>query len=150
MKPCHVAMIIGLVGIAEPASACLVADNQEALIHSARPSRLPSNAILLDVEIDTGAPMSLYGAGLRARVRRVLRGNVRGAEIMLRTPFEGSCDAPFANGSSGLVVGFLIGEGPDQIFSPVFVRRSEGFQVRDRGPVVPRLPLAEPAVNDDL
>lgn len=150
MKRCHVALIAGLMGIAEPASACLIADSQEALIHSALPSRLPSDAIALDVEVDTGDPSTLYGSGLRVRVRRILQGDVRGTEMTLRTPFETSCDAPLANGSSGIVVGYLTGEGSEQTLSPVFVRRGDGFQIPAGGPASPRSPLVEFSVYRHL
>ncbi len=146
MKRCHVALIAGLMGIAEPASACLIADSQEALIHSAPPSRLPSDAVVLDVEVDAGGPSSLYGSGLRLSVRRILQGDVRGAEMRLRTPVETSCDAPFANGTSGIVVGYLVGEGSEQTLSPVFVRRGDGFQIPAGDPVSPRSPLVEISV----
>jgi hypothetical protein len=146
MKRCHVALAAGMIGIAEPASACLIADSQEALIHSALPSRLPSDAIVLDVEVDDSDPSTLYGSGLSVRVRRIIQGDVRGTEMTLRAPFETSCDAPLANGSSGIVVGYLTGEGTERTISPVFVQRGDGFQIPAGGPVSPRSPLIESRV----
>ena len=143
MNRLGIALVAGFVGIAQPASACLVAENQEALIHSALPSRLPDGAVVLDVMIESGDASRLYGSGLPVRVRRSLHGNVSRAEVTLRTPYETSCDAPFANGSSGIVVGNLTGEGSEQAISPVFVRRGDGFQVPVDGPVWARSPIFE-------
>lgn len=143
MKRCQVALIAGLMVVAEPASACLIADSQEALIHSALPSHLPSDAIALDVVIDTGDPSSLYGSGLRVRVRRTIQGSFQGTEVALRTAIETSCDAPFANGTSGIVVGYLTGEGPEQTLNPIFVKRGDGFQIPSGRPVSARATFVE-------
>lgn len=138
-----IAFVASVVAIAQPASACLVAESQEALIHSALPSPLPADAVVLNVVIGSGDASSLYGSGLRLRVRRILQGDVQSAEMRLRTPVETSCDAPFANGSSGILVGYLNGEGSEQTLSPVFVRRGDGFQIPAGSPVSPRSPLVE-------
>lgn len=141
MNRLGMALAASVMAIAQPASACLIAQSQEALIHSALPSPLPADAVVLDVVIRSGDASSLYGSGLRVHVRRIVQGDVRGAEMLLRTPVETSCDVPFANGSSGLVVGYLSGEGSEQTLSPVFVRRGDGFQIPVGGPVSPRSPL---------
>lgn len=138
-----IAFVVSAIAIAQPASACLVAESQEALIHSALPSPVPADAVVLEVVVESGDVRSLYGSGLRLSVRRIIQGDVRGAEMRLRTPVETSCDAPFANGSSGIVVGYLTGEGSEQTLSPVFVRRGDGFQIPAGGPVSPRSPLVE-------
>jgi hypothetical protein len=138
-----IAFFASTIAIAQPASACLVAESQEALIHSALPSPVPADAVVLEVVVEPGDVRSLYGSGLRLSVRRIIQGDVRGAEMRLRTPVETSCDAPFANGTSGIVVGYLTGEGSEQTLSPVFVRRGDGFQIPTGGPVGPRFPLTE-------
>ena len=138
-----IAISASIVAIAQPASACLIADSQQALIHSALPSRLPPDAVALDVEIETGDPDSLYRSGLRVRVRRIIQGDVRASEIILRTAYETSCDDLFANGSSGLIVGYLTGAGSEQDVSPVFSLRGDRFQIPVGEAVTPRSPLAE-------
>lgn len=138
-----IAFVASAIAIAQPASACLIAESQEALIHSALPSPVPVDAVVLEVVVESGDVRRLYGSGLRLSVRRIIQGDVRGAEMRLRTPAWTSCDAPFANGSSGIVVGYLTGEGSEQTLSPVFVRRGDGFQIPTGGPVRPRLPLNE-------
>lgn len=133
-----IALVATAVGVAHPASACLTSDSQQALIHSALPPILPIGAVVLDVTIDTNNSARLYSSGLPARVLSVRHGEVQAKTVVLRTPIETSCDAPFANGSTGIIVGFWAGEGDDRAFSPVFVTRGNGFRLGGDDPVQPR------------
>ena len=130
MKWSLLAVAVCSTGIAQPASACFLPESQVALIHSAPPSPLPSGAIVLDVDIDMDGSATLYDEGLRARVRHVVHGDFPGDEVTLRAFGETSCDAPFANGTSGLIVGYLSEDRAGPFFSPLFVARGDGFRLR--------------------
>lgn len=78
-------------------------------------------------EFDGKNPDDLYRGGLRARVKRVISGNYDGDFVLIRRPAASSCDHPFDNGSSGLVVGFLTKE---ETLFPVLVQEQYGFQLR--------------------
>ena len=130
MKWRLLAVAVCLPGIAHPAAACFTPESQTALIHSAPPSPVPRGAIVLDVDIRMEGSDSLYDQGLTARVRDVVHGDFPGDEVTLRAFGETSCDAPFANGTSGLIVGYLSEDRAGRIFSPVFVRRGDGFRLR--------------------
>ena len=116
-----------LVCVAGPASACRWIGNHRALIHSALPSVLPPEAIVLDVQIEGENSGDLYRDGLRARVRRVVSGDFDGAFVVVKLAGASSCDSPFENGSSGLIIGFWT---PEETFSPVLVQQQYGFQLR--------------------
>lgn len=133
-----IALAATVFGVAHTASACMTLDSQQALIHSALPPILPDGAVVLDVDIDTSNPYRLYGSGLPARVRNVGHGDVQVSTVLLRTPVETSCDAPFANGSSGLIIGFWTGEGDERSITPVFVMRRDGFALPSDALVQPR------------
>jgi len=133
-----IALAATVLGVAHPAFACMTSDSQQALIHSALPPILPDGAVVLDVDIDTSNPNRLYSSGLPARVRNVRYGDVQVSTVLLRTPIGTSCDAPFANGSSGLIIGFWTGEGDERSITPVFVMRGEGFALAGDALVQPR------------
>ncbi len=133
-----VVLVATTVGVAHPASACSTSESQQALIHSALPPILPIGAVVLDVKIDTSNSARLYRSGLPARVLSVRHGEVQSTTVVLRTPIGTSCDAPFANGSTGIIVGFWTGEGDDRALSPVFVTRGDGFRLGGDDPVQPR------------
>lgn len=122
------------LSVAHPASACWTSDH--ALVHSTLPPVLPVGAVVLDVDIDTSNPSRLYSSGLPARVLSVRYGDVQATSIVLRTPYGTTCDNLFANGSTGIIIGFWTGGGDDRAISPVFVTEEEGFSLH--GPVQPR------------
>ncbi|MDO9337408.1 MAG: hypothetical protein Q7T61_13490 [Caulobacter sp.] len=127
MKQVIAIAVAGLVAFASPASACRWVGNHRALIHSAVTIALPAKAIVLDVEFDGENPDAMYRGGLRARVNRVVAGSYEGDFVLIKRPAASSCDHPFDNGSSGLIVGFLT---KDESFFPVLVQHQSGFQLR--------------------
>lgn len=127
-----------LLLIAGPARACMAADFQEAFIHSALPRPLPAGAIVADVEFVSADERALYGSGLRARVRRMIQSDYRGATLIVRSRTMTSCDVPFDNGVAGLLIGIPVGmEGETPIVAPVRAQRSEGFRLPN-GYALPR------------
>ncbi|WP_288758317.1 hypothetical protein [uncultured Brevundimonas sp.] len=130
MKLIAAIVVAGLVGFANPASACRWIGNHRALVHSAAPLMLPAGAIALDVEIEPEDDDSLYLNGLTARVRRVVAGDFDRAIVTLRLKARGSCDHPFENGSAGLIVGFLM---PDETLAPLLVQQQSNYQLQSSG-----------------
>lgn len=122
-----IAVVAGFFGFASPALACRWVGNHRALIHSAVTVGLPAKAIVLDVDFDGENLDALYLGGLRARVKRVISGNYDGDFVLVRRPGASSCDHPFDNGTSGLIVGFVTKDGA---FFPVLVQQQYGFQLR--------------------
>lgn len=125
--------VTALLMSAAPASACILMENQLALIHSAVPADLPRALVVVQAEIPPAATESqLYDLGLRARIRRTIQGDYQGEFIRLRASVETSCDAPFDNGRSGLIVGYPRGlEGGELVIEPILAQRSDGFKLAE-------------------
>lgn len=125
--------------------ACIVSDGLRSLIHSGLPNPLPADTFIAEVSIDNTRELDFYSDGLRATVRRIVQGDYSGQTIVLRDNIETSCDDLFGNGTSGLVVGRVLGtERGELVIVPIKAVRGEGFRLRD-GYVVPlrnpRFPL---------
>lgn len=115
---------------ASDASACIIADAQETLIHSRLPRTLPAGTIVARVVFDEAERQSLYRTGLRARIRDMIQGEYSGDFLIVRPRFETSCDAPFANGRSGFIVGVADGiEEGVLVVMPIMVSRGDGFRL---------------------
>lgn len=103
-----------------------------AVIHSALPDPLPEGAFVAEVEIKTKDEWQLYATGLRARVTKAISGASQIEQVILRLPHTDatSCDLPFANGRSGLIVG-IPGKrkGKALVVWPVLVSRYDGFKL---------------------
>ena len=116
---------------AAPASACMMMENQLALIHSAVPADLPRDLVVVDSEIPASATeRQLYDTGVRAWVRRTVQGDYQGQFIRIRASVKTSCDGPFDNGRSGLIVGYPRGwEDGELVIEPILAQRSDGFRL---------------------
>ena len=114
---------------AAPALACGV-DPPFAIVHSALPTPLPTGAIIADVEFETGDPRA-YRQTVRARVRRMIQGP--DTPILLLEPVRtNSCDAPFRNGRSGLIVAVLVDSRDGvPVARPIVVDMRDGFRLPD-------------------
>ena len=120
------------------ANACGASPNL-AIVHLALPNPLPAGAFIADVEIETRNARRLYAGGLRARVRRAIAGASPGERIILRLTEESSCDAPFVNGRSGLLVGIPRNrEHGALVVWPLLVSRYDGFRLPDGFQLLPQ------------
>jgi hypothetical protein len=130
---CIALAAVAVVASSAPASACILMENQLALIHSAVPADLPRALVVVQADIPPTATQSqLYEAGLRARVSRTIQGDYRGPFIRLRASVQTSCDGPFDNGRSGLVVGYPRGwEDGELVIEPILAQRSDGFRLAE-------------------
>ena len=125
-----IALFGGLVA-PSPALACFDSANSGALIHNALPDPLPHGAVVLDASLPQEDGMSLYQAGMRIRIRRVVHGDLRGRYALLRldAPIS-SCDQPLSNGRHGLVIGMVIGPRKDvPIIRPAFAVQGQGYRL---------------------
>lgn len=126
-------IILGLgliLAFPKEAQACGGSPNF-AIIHSALPKTMPEGAFVADIEIQTDDAAKLYTTGLRAHVRKMIAGGPV-EDIILRLPSANSCDAPFANGRSGLFVGVAEERSGDElVVSPLLVTRYDGFKLPD-------------------
>jgi hypothetical protein len=123
------------------AEACMIADAQEAVIHSALPTPLPPGTIIADVMFEDADENRLHGAGIRVRIRRLIQGDVRGTTMIVRQRIQSSCDNPFANGTTGLIVAIsLETQAGETVAAPIVVtrldgyRRPDGFRLRESEP----------------
>jgi hypothetical protein len=115
-----------------PAAACLKADLETAIIHSARPAILPAGLIVADVEFERAEELALYGDGIKVRVKEMIQGDARARTMIVRAAVYSSCSRPFANGFHGIVVAIPRGwENGILVVYAVEVRRGSGFRVRD-------------------
>ncbi len=122
------------LGLAAPAAAraCMVGDAFRALIHRRLPGRLPHQAVALEVRFIDHDERRLYRKGLRARVSRVIQGEGIGPVVLVRETVWTSCDYPFLNGTSGLLVCVLRGkESGMSVLHPVMVTQGSGFRLSD-------------------
>jgi hypothetical protein len=125
-------MLGGLLalGAAGPALACRSADYHLALIHSAPPARPEPGLVVVRVEFESTDPRRLSRAGVPARVRGVIAGEVRGRTVLVRRPHASTCDHPFENGRAGILVGRPSGyEGGRLVLTPVMARQGDGFRL---------------------
>jgi hypothetical protein len=123
-------LFVGMVA-QHPANACGNSPSY-AVVHSALPTPLPTGAFVAEIEIETSDQEKLYTTGLRARVRRAIAGAHQGERIILRLLERTSCDAPFVNGRSGLLVARPWGrEGEALVVRPELVSRYDGFRLPD-------------------
>lgn len=114
--------------IAVEARACGVSPSF-AVIHSALPKSLPDGLFVANVEIETESEWEIYENGLRAHVKRMIAG-VPVESVILKLPEATSCDKPFANGRSGLVVGIpKEWSGSILIVLPLLVSRYDEFRL---------------------
>jgi hypothetical protein len=124
--------IAALLLPAGEARACMAGDFMEALIHDALPSPLPARTIVAWVAFESGDSRLLYSTGIRARVRRMVQGDFRGSHLLVRTSVETSCDDPFRNGRSGLIVGIPTGtEDGLLVVHPIMVSRYQRYRLPD-------------------
>jgi hypothetical protein len=115
----------------QSAGACGASPNF-AVVHSALPTPLPAGAFIAEVEIETRDSSKLNTTGLRARVVRAIAGARQGERIILRLTEISSCDAPFANGRSGLLVAIpRRRQGGALVVWPALVSRYDGFRLPD-------------------
>ncbi|WP_420469854.1 hypothetical protein [Brevundimonas sp. FT23042] len=122
-----VAAGIILAALPGPAAACFTAEMETALIHAALPPILPDGWIVLEVTFDTPDPTALYGHGLMATVDQVLQGPAVGARVRVRADGPSTCDVPFANGASGLLVGVPGHDERGPFLLPIPAQRGDGF-----------------------
>lgn len=102
-----------------------------AIIHSALPEPLPGGLFVAEIEIATDDVRAIYSTGLRAHVKMVIAGSPIG-EVLLRLQEASSCDAPFANGRSGFLIGLITGRAGDRlIISPLLVSPEDSFRLPD-------------------
>ncbi|MEA3000561.1 MAG: hypothetical protein QOK17_2394 [Sphingomonadales bacterium] len=131
MKLALPALALASLAIPQSAVACGGPRNF-ALIHSGLPNPLPKDTFIAEVEIETSDQWKLYTSGLEARVTRPIAGAYRGERIILRLPEENSCDSPFANGRSGLLVAIPRSrEGDAWVLWPALVSQYDGYRLRD-------------------
>ena len=123
-------LAIGAVLLPVAADACMLAP-AEAIIHSALPKHLPANTFVGRVVIGPGDPLQMFeGAGIRARVLRVIQGDRREKYVLLRRSHISSCDNEFLNGRAGYIVGVPHGrQGGLLVVDPITVSRREGFKL---------------------
>ena len=115
-----------LLAFSTPAAACGTSPFN-AIIHTALPKALPDGLFVAEVEVEASDFYPLYSTGLRAHVTKSIAGDTVD-EIILRLPVGSSCDAPFANGKSGLVVGIAKERvGGRLVVWPLLVSRYDGF-----------------------
>jgi hypothetical protein len=122
----------GLLLVPGRAEACMIADAQEALIHSALPTPLPRGTIVADVLFEDANENRLHHDGIRVRIRRLIQGDVHGTTMIVRQRLQSSCDNPFANGTAGLIVAIpvetLAGE---TVVAPIAVTRIDRYRLPD-------------------
>jgi hypothetical protein len=105
MNQAGVVVVAALLwALSTPAQACLAENFQDALIHSELPNPFPKNAIVAEVVIERAPESSLWKSGLRAKVTKWHFGGT-GREVILQNDISSSCDAPFKNGRTGIIVG---------------------------------------------
>jgi hypothetical protein len=122
------ALAVGLSGVAQ---ACPGTPGF-AVIHSALPRPLPEGVFIAEVEIDRTTLRSYWGRGIRARVRHVVQGDPRVTRIILRNEVTTSCDAPLANGATGLILGLPRGRRQGVlIVEPITAHANDGFRLPD-------------------
>jgi hypothetical protein len=123
--------LILLAGMLSSQAACACGVSPSfAVIHSALPDPLPEGAFVAEVEIKTKDQWQLYATGLRAYVTKTIVGTSQVERVILRLPVaeNTSCDAPFANGRSGIIVGIPEKrKGKALVVWPVLVSRYDGF-----------------------
>jgi hypothetical protein len=103
-----------------------------ALIHSTLPDPLPDDMLIAEVDfVGDVTTEALHGAGLRAHVRRIIKGRYEGRLLIVRMPgLFTDCDRPTANGTSGLIVVKPVGlENDILVVEPVLVERRHGFRL---------------------
>lgn len=127
------AAAFGLMLAPAGASACEAQDFETAIMHSALPTPLPAGTIIADVALDEGEAMALWEDGVRARIRRLIQGDYRGATLIVRQRVVTSCGLnPFANGRAGLIVArpveMIAGE---LVVAPIEVDRMTGYRLPD-------------------
>lgn len=120
----------GILLFPRPADACGI-DPPFAIIHNALPIPLPEGVIIADVEFEPADRRALYGEGARVRVRRMIQGEAVPA-LILQWSLRNSCQAPFRNGASGLIVAIPISRRDGLIVaSPLFVDRRKDYRLPD-------------------
>ncbi|WP_114953326.1 hypothetical protein [Sphingosinicella terrae] len=120
----------GALVFVAPAHACRSADYTLAIVHSAPPERVSPETVVAEVEFESDEVAALRGPGMRARIRRVIQGEVSGDFLIVRTAAQTSCDRPFANGTVGLIVGNIVGARDGlPIVNPRRVSRRNGFRL---------------------
>jgi hypothetical protein len=122
----------GLLLIHGRAEACMIADAQEALVHSALPKPLPRETIIADVVFENADENRLHQEGVRVRIRRLIQGDVQGTTMIVRQRIRSSCGDPFANGTTGLIVAIPVEiRAGEIVVAPIDVTRGSGFRLRD-------------------
>lgn len=128
----RLALAAGALAAASPAGACLSPDHSRALVLSALPRPLPRGAIVADVVMARGDEPRINRPGIVARVRRVHQGPRDARSLVIRQTVSTDCDWPFANGTSGIVVGKPVGRrGGMLVIEPVMVPKSRGYRLVD-------------------
>jgi hypothetical protein len=141
MKRLILAAALAIMLLPGQARACMISDALETLIHDALPRPLPRGTIIANVTFESTSEAQLHGGGIRATVRRMIQGDFRGRTLIVRQRIISSCDDPFGNGRSGLIVSVPIGmENGMLVVAPILVSRlhrrrlPDGFQLPDAVP----------------
>jgi hypothetical protein len=130
-------LFLGLVATAllvspNPARACIAMDFMHVMMHDALPRPLPRGTIVADVAFESTDDAQLRGAGIRARIRRMIQGDYRGDTLIIRQRIRTSCDAPFHNGAAGLIVATPIDmQDGVLVVSPITVNRAHQYRLPD-------------------
>jgi len=107
-------LMVGTTMSPEPAGACGTTPSF-GVIHSEVPPDLPDDLIVAKVHILDKDQWLLYSSGLTAEVESMRQGVYLGRRIILRTTVWTSCDRPFANGTSGYIIGQATGWQEDEL-----------------------------------
>jgi hypothetical protein len=121
--------VIVCISSASAGHACRNPSAITAIVHSRMPESLPPGAMALIVEVPLGAKPG-KGA-IVARVRKVVAGRHAGDWVRILVRRKTSCSYPFANGRSGLLVGYVRPSSDDGmlVVDPIEVSRRNGFRL---------------------
>lgn len=107
-------------------------DHHRSLILNALPRPLPRGAVVADVVLASSDERGLYQSGITAKVRRLFQGPRGTRQLIVKPTIASSCDAPFENGASGLIVGKPVARhGGVLVIEPLLVPKRSGYRLRD-------------------
>lgn len=130
MKPLSFLVAGALLALGAPAQACLSSAHTLAIVQSAPPEWVPQSHVVAEVELENEDMAALRGPGIRARIVRLIQGDVEGTHLIVRSRAGTSCDRPFANGTSGIVSGPVRAiEDGQAVIEARRVARRNGFRI---------------------